>query len=162
TIRSRTVAVRVLPLPDDTVRAFIRDPILIKALGPGGSDNEKVQVAAGSPGNLFGDGSRGRAMATARRLIEAALSPAGPERHSTALAVGGSGSRGAFTDVLDAMLLVLGERMRAALHANNERAAAGASRAADAVGRARLRAAGNVNPQLLTARLLRELSASLS
>ena len=74
----------------------------------------------------------------------------------------GSGARGSFTDTLDAMLVLIGERMRASLHDADEARALGASRAADAVTLARERASGNVNPQLITARLLRELARSLS
>jgi len=165
TIRSRTVTVRVPPLADGKVLEFLRDPVVAAALekvNKGMTDNERLQLAGGAPGNLFGDNSRGRAMAAARKLIEAATAPGGAERHAAALSVGGSGSRGVFSDVLDALVMVLGERMRAALHRNDPRVAAGASRAAEAVGRARIRAAGNVNPQLITARLLRELSSCLS
>ena len=72
----------------------------------------------------------------------------------------GSGARGSFTDTLDAMLVLIGERMRASLHDADE-ARALERVAADAVTLARERASGNVNPQLITARLLRELARSL-
>jgi DNA polymerase-3 subunit delta' len=100
-------------------------------------------------------------MASARKLIDAATAPHASARYAAAMAVGASGARGAFTDILDSLVLILGERMRAALHDGNTQRALGASRAADAVGEARLRASGNVNPQLITSNLLRELSSAL-
>ena len=53
-------------------------------------------------------------------------------------------------------------QMLQTLHESDEARALRASRAADAVARARTQADGNVNPQLIAARLLRELSASLA
>ena len=100
-------------------------------------------------------------MASARRLIDAATAPHASSRHAAAMGVGASGARGSFTDILDSLIIILGERMRAALHdGNNERAVA-ASRAADLVGQAKVRASGNVNPQLITAGLLSDLSSAL-
>jgi hypothetical protein len=63
--------------------------------------------------------------------------------------------------MLDSLIIVLGERMRAALHDGNEARASAISRAADSVGKARLLASGNVNPQLLTASLMRDVSTAL-
>ncbi len=163
TIRSRTVTVRVPLLSESAVRGFLADPLAAAAVGAAGVGDsiDRVILAAGAPGNLLGDESRGRALTAARRLLEAARAKNDSVRHAVAMSVGASGSRGIFSEILDALIIVLGERMRAALHANDERGAAGASRAAEAVGRARLRASGNVNPQLITARLLRELSSTL-
>ena len=164
TIRSRTVAVRVAPLADDAVRAFLADPIVSEALD-GGSGvrfiNEKTQLAAGAPGSLFGDDARGRAMAAARQLLEAATSPQLSARHAATMGIAGSGARGNFTDILDSLIVILGERMRAALHDGNEQRALAVSRASDLVGTARLRAGGNVNPQLIASGLLRDLSVAL-
>ena len=77
------------------------------------------------------------------------------------MASSASGARGAFTDVLDSLLIILGERMRAALHDGNERRASLVARASEKVGDAKIRASGNVNPQLITADLLKELSAAV-
>lgn len=164
TIRSRTVAVRVAPLPEPAVRAFLSDPVVEEALDTAHgarSINERIQLASGAPGTLFGDDARGRAMAAARRLLDAAAAPQVSERHAAAMAVGASGARGSFTDVLDSLILILAERMRAALHDGNEQRALAVSRAADSVGRARLLAGGNVNPQLITSSLLRDLSVAI-
>ena len=162
TIRSRTVAVRVPALPESTVRDFVSDPVVTKALGIAGAKavTEKVQLAAGAPGTLFGDDARAKAMSAARRILEAAASRQLSQRHLASMSVGGAGARGSFTDILDALIVLLGERMRAALHDGNEKRALAVSRASDSVGNARLRASGNVNPQLLVAGLMRDLSAA--
>jgi DNA polymerase III subunit delta' len=163
TIRSRTVAVRMSALSESVVRNFLADPVVVAALdssGNGHTLNERVQLANGAPGNLFGDDARGKAMAAARKLLEAATSNQASARHAAALAVGSSGARGGFTDILDSLVLILGERMRAALHDGNEKRALAVSRVTDKVGEARIMAMGNVNPQLIAARLLRELAGA--
>jgi DNA polymerase-3 subunit delta' len=100
-------------------------------------------------------------MASARKLLEAAASTNPSARYAAAMASSASGARGAFTDVLDSLLIILGERMRAALHDGNEPRAAAVTRAAEKVGEAKIRASGNVNPQLITADLLKVLSAAV-
>jgi DNA polymerase-3 subunit delta' len=163
TIRSRTVAVRMSPLPENVVRDFLSNPVVADALNASGdthSVNERAQLAAGAPGMLFGDDARGKAMAAARKLLEAATSNHASARHAAALSVGAAGARGGFTDILDSLILILGERTRAALHDGNEKRALAVSRVADKVGEARILAMGNVNPQLITARLLRELAGA--
>jgi DNA polymerase-3 subunit delta' len=163
TIRSRTVAVRVPTLTEQAMREFLADPAVGEELGGSGVKfvNEKVLQAQGAPGNLFGDDSRSKAVAVARRLLEAAAAPNDSTRHAAAMSVSSSGARGAFSDVLDSLVLILGEKMRAALHDGNEQRAFAVSRAVDLVGEARIRAAGNVNPQLLASKLLRELAVAL-
>ncbi len=165
TIRSRAVSVRVPPVNEVAMRAFLADPVVSAALDEAGvprSAAERIALAAGAPGQLFGDESRGRSIVAARKLMDAALASNESVRHAATLAIGSSGARGSFTDTLDAMLVLIGERMRSAIHDSDESRALAASRAADAVGRARERASGNVNPQLITAQLLHELATSLS
>jgi len=165
TIRSRAVSIRVPPLDEAGMRAFLADPRVARALDDAGvpkSTAERVALAAGAPGRLLGDESRGRSIIAARKLIDAALAPNTSVRHAATLAIGGSCARGSFTDTLDAMLVLIGERIRSALHDSDDARALSATRAADAIGRARERASGNVNPQLITAQLLDELAASLS
>lgn len=165
TVRSRTVAIRVAPLDDTALRAFLADPLAAAALDKAGAPKsavERLSVASGAPGALLMDEARGKAIRTARRLIDAAVSPNQSARYAALMGVGSSGARGAFSDTLDAILVLIGERMRAALHESDEARALRASRAADAVARARTQADGNVNPQLIAARLLRELAASLA
>jgi len=164
TIRSRAVAVRVPVLTDAAVREFLADPVVSAALDKTGtpkSINERAQLAASAPGTLFGNEARGKAMAAARKLIDSATAPLASTRHAAALSVGAAGARGSFTDILDSLVIILGERMRAALHDGNQDRALAASRAANAVGQAKIKAGGNVNPQLITSGLLRELAAAL-
>jgi DNA polymerase-3 subunit delta' len=164
TIRSRTSSVRVPLLPEQAVREFLTDVAVSDALNKAGapkSINERTQLAAGAPGTLFGDDARSRAMASARKLLEAAASTHPSARYAAAMASNASGARGVFTDVLDSLLIILGERMRAALHDGNEPRAAAVTRAAEKVGEAKIRASGNVNPQLITADLLKALTAAV-
>jgi hypothetical protein len=71
---------------------------------------------------------------------------------------GSSRARGSFAEMLDAVTLVLHERLREAV-ARSDPAAATTARALDAVERAKALATGNVNPQLVSAALMRELRA---
>lgn len=79
----------------------------------------------------------------------------------TVLSLGAAGARGAFSDVLDALTILLHERARASTARDDTRAALGATRAMDVVEGAKLRASGNVSPQLLGAALVRELAEVL-
>ena len=164
TIRSRTVAVRMSPLGDEDMRAFLADERVAETLDTRSgsrSINERIQLADGAPGSLFGDDARSKAMSAARKLLDAAASNHASARHAAALGVGAFGARGGFTDLLDSLVIILGERMRAALHDGNPDRALAVSRVADKVGEARILATGNVNPQLITASLLRDLSKAL-
>ena len=164
TIRSRTVAVRMSPLSADDMRAFLNDEKVEETLDTKAgsrSINERIQLAEGAPGSLFGDDARSKAMSAARKLLDAAASNHASARHAAALGVGAFGARGGFTDILDSLVIILGERMRAALHDGNRDRALAVSRVADKVGEARILATGNVNPQLITASLLRDLSKAL-
>ncbi|MEO5579538.1 MAG: AAA family ATPase, partial [Gemmatimonadaceae bacterium] len=165
TIRSRAVLVRVPRLSDTAVRQFLADASVESTLGHQDDSrpvDQWVRLAEGAPGTLFGDDTRAAAVAAARKLIDAATSLRPSAIHAATLAVSASGARGAFSDTLDSLMLLLGERMRSALHDNDENAALAASRASDAVGRARIRAGGNVNPMLITSKLLRELASEMS
>ena len=53
------------------------------------------------------------------------------------------------------------ERVRDALHRKDDNAAASASKAVDAVLRAQTYANGNVSPQVITAKLIRDLATTL-
>lgn len=165
TIRSRVVAVRVPRLDDASVRAFLADPAVGEALRRGDlppSEAERLRLAQGAPGALLSSRSRQGAMEAASRLLTAATSGNRAELLKAAFIQGQSGARGGFSDTLDAMTLALHDRMRRLAEARDDHGAGSASRAIDLVEDARGLAEGNVSPQLITARLLSDLSAVLA
>jgi DNA polymerase III subunit delta' len=164
TIRSRVVSLRVTPLRDADVSAFLADEAVRKALdgmGLPSDDRERLRIAAGAPGSLLAASARDEAMAVARSLLEAVQSGRA-ERMRTAFTLGGSKARGLFSDVLDALTALLDDRARDAVMRGDERSAAAAGFAIDAVEMAKLRAAGNVSPQLLGASLMGQLAERLA
>jgi DNA polymerase-3 subunit delta' len=163
TIRSRVVAVRVPLVGDTAVKAFLADPAVKAALDKErrSSDAERLRVAAGAPGRLLSGETNARAILAARKIIDAAVGETRWNRYSAALTQGSASARGAFSDTLDALVELLGERARDALHRKDVSRAAAATKAVDSVLRAQTRATGNVSPQLITAKLIRELSAML-
>jgi DNA polymerase-3 subunit delta' len=163
TIRSRVVSVRVPLVADTAVRAFVENPVVKAALDKEhkASANERVRIAGGAPGRLLSGADDSRAIINARKIMDAAKSPRASLRFSTALSQGAANARGGFADTLEALVDLLGENVRDALHRGDERSAQGASTAVDAVLRAQTHASGNVSPQIITARLISELSARL-
>lgn len=163
TIRSRVVTVRVPLLADAAVRAFVDDPLVKKTLDKKSKSGtaERVRFAAGAPGRLLRGDDDAKAILGARKIIDAATSARRTLHYSAALSQGSTGARGVFADTLDALIDLLGERVRDALHRQDGGAAASASRAVDAVLRAQTYASGNVSPQVITAKLIRELSTTL-
>ena len=75
-----------------------------------------------------------------------------------ALGQGASGARGRFADTLEALTVLLHDRSASAARKGDDREAAGAARAIDAIEIAKERADRNVNPQLVTAALLRQIA----
>lgn len=164
TIRSRVIAVRVPPLPDDTVRRFLTDPPVASALESGEakpSIDDLVREAEGAPGRLLGAETQHEAAAQARRLLEAATASDRATRYRAALRQGATGARGIFADTLDALTVLLHDRVRDAINSGDERSATGAAKALELVEGVKDRIATNVNPQLLTANLLHDLSGLL-
>jgi DNA polymerase-3 subunit delta' len=163
TIRSRVVAVRVPLVQDSAVRAFVESPVVKKALDAKtkASTAERVRAAGGAPGRLLTGETDARATINARKIVDAATSARASLVHSTALAQGSAGARGAFANTLEALVELLGERARDALHKNDAPAAASAARAVDAVLKAQTYADGNVSPQLIASKLIRDLGATL-
>lgn len=156
TIRSRVVAVRVAPVPDAAVRDFLADPAVSAALGSAPS-SELVRLAAGAPGTLIGSGDRAVALARAKALLAAA--EGGVELRLRAAFASGSGkSRGAFSDVLDALTVLVHDRVRDAAARGDEPAARRTARLVPAIEEAKRAAEGNANPQLVTAQLLETIS----
>jgi DNA polymerase-3 subunit delta' len=152
TIRSRVVSVRVAPVPDEVVREFLADPLVAAAVGAGAS-GELVRLAAGAPGSLIGSGDRADALTRAQTLLAAA--DAGPERRlRVAFTSGSAKSRSAFSDVLDALTLLVHDRVRDAAARGDASTALRAARLVPAIEEAKRAAEGNANPQLVTAQLL--------
>ena len=77
---------------------------------------------------------------------------------ATAFTAGSGKARGAFTDVLDALTVLLHERARDAAARGDEHAARTAVKSVPAIEDAKRAAEGNANPQLVTAQLLDDLA----
>lgn len=158
TIRSRVVAVRVTPLDEAAMQAFVADPLAAAAL-PNERPAELLRMAAGAPGALIGAEDRSAAVSRARALLAAA--DGGREQaYRAAFTSGSSKARGAFSDVLDALTVLLHDRSRDAAERGDAARALRAARALPAVEDAKRAAEGNANPQLVTARLLEALSGA--
>jgi DNA polymerase-3 subunit delta' len=165
TIRSRLVAVRVAPLGTADVDAVLAEPAMqaaIKEAGGPKSTVEQRRVANGAPGVLLAEAEWAEAVARARRMLDAASSGNRREQIKTAMIQGASRARGAFTTSLDALTTLLHERVRESAAKGNSRDAVSTARALDRVEIAKERATGNVNPQLITSELLRELEELLA
>jgi DNA polymerase-3 subunit delta' len=160
TVRSRSVSVRVAALADADVRAFLADETVANRLDLSSepATSELVRLAAGAPGKLIAREAWETAIRQARRLLDAAQSPDRGTRMRAALSQGASGARGKYADTLDALIVLLHDRSAAAALKGNDREAAGAARAIDAIEDAKEQADRNVNPQLVTAGLLRHIA----
>jgi DNA polymerase-3 subunit delta' len=164
TIKSRVVSVRVVPLLPAEVAAFLANPTTLARVRKDHrslSEKQLVALAGGAPGRLFGQDAWESATAGARALLEAASSGDDARLFRAAFVQGTSKARGKFSDTLDVLTVLLHERARS-MAVGDERAARGAAAAVDAVERAKEYAAGNGNPELITATLLREISPLLS
>ena len=168
TIRSRVVAVRVAPVPDDVVAKWfthidsILDAKARKSMELPASASEAGKLAGGAIGRILDSHSRVKAAANARRFVEVAQKGDKQGAASLALIQGGAGARGAFTETLDALVDTLVERMRAAVTSGDQQLARGAAAAVDLVEEAKVRAYGNNNPQLIASNLLSEMARLLS
>lgn len=164
TIRSRVITVRVPPLSAEYVQAFVDDQAVQRrfAKTPIG---DGVRRAAGAPGELIAGESNASAFASAKRVLEAALLPSNPdgtaERVKAASKQGVAGARGAFTDMLEALTVLIHERTRQLVASGHESDARRTAAAIIDVENAKQRAQGNVQPQLLTASLLQSLHRTL-
>jgi DNA polymerase III subunit delta' len=164
TIRSRVVALRVPRLSPDAVDAVLGEPAMREALAAAGvptRPEEQRRLAGGAPGALLAQGEWADALERARSLLDAASGGDRRDQMRTALAQGGAKARGAFSTSLEALTSLIHERARAAVERGNAHGARVAARALDAVEEAKERATGNVNPQLITSELLRQLEAAL-
>jgi DNA polymerase-3 subunit delta' len=160
TIRSRVVTMRVAPLRDDDVRAFLANPAVATALGAGRTE-DRVRRAGGAPGRLIGATDADAIAERARGLLDAATGTRDVALR-TAFIQGSSKSRGGFMDVLDAVTVLLHERTQSAVLDGNASRASAHARAIRVVEEAKLIANGNVNPQLISAQLLTQLREILA
>ena len=161
TIRSRVVGVRVPPISDAAVGEFLADPVVkaqLRSEHSKTSGSELVGLAAGAPGRLLASASLKEATQQAQRLLEAATAGDRAAGYRVAFGQGAARARGSFTETLDALEVLLHRRVRSGVSSGNERVSSGAAKALEAVERVKEQASGNVNPQLLTAALLREMS----
>ncbi|MBA2687982.1 MAG: hypothetical protein H0U64_07770 [Gemmatimonadaceae bacterium] len=161
TVRSRVSPVRVTPISDVDVKAFLDQSAVKAFLKDESSNEERLRLAGGAPGRLLAGDGPAKAMAAARKLYDAATGPSSAPLFASSLAQGASSARGVFSDILESLIAILNERVRDAVKKQNDLLALRASRAVEAVARAQQQADGNVNPQLITAKLLRELRTSL-
>lgn len=160
TIKSRVVSVRLPTLARSDMEAFLDDPVVMRSLTRV-SREDALARAAGAPGELFAGDATAAAFISARSMLEAALYVDGPSgvvaRIKCAARLGVAGARGSFSDMLDALTILLHERARQLVHSGQEREARRTASAVVIVERAKLRAQGNVSPQLLGASLLTTL-----
>ena len=119
-------------------------------------------MAAGAPGQLLDSRERDDAIAGATRLLESALSGDRAKAIRAAMAQGSSRARGAFSDTLDELTALLAARAKSAVARGDDGAALGASKAIAFVEQAKTLAAGNVNPALISATLLRDIASALA
>ena len=182
TIRSRVLPVRLLRLSAAEVADF-----LTRERGmPPQQAEELAAVSEGAVGRALrllptagGAGVLQKQRETARGLLVAATSGSGAERFAAANAVAPAGARGEFTAGLEALSLWLRDLMAVAAGAPEQAAytddpallaaiarkpgvsAEGVASAILRVREAQDRAAGNVNPQLILADLLRGIRRDL-
>jgi DNA polymerase-3 subunit delta' len=151
TVLSRVARVRVPRLPDSVVTLFAQRELDITAEG---TLEQRVTSAEGSIGRLLADDAGRGANAAVDAALRAARGSS-IERYAFALAQPPFQARGAFTTLLNDLL----ERLRTEARAGRATRAVVAAMAR--VFDARELAQGNVNPQLLAAVLVEDLSASL-
>jgi len=164
TIRSRVVTVRVPTLPREDMETFLDDPAVHRKFGTQ-PRAELLARAAGAPGELLLGDSTTAAFAAARRLLEAALQPASAagtaDRARVAARLGVSGARGAFTDILESLSILLHARVRDLVGAGRAIDARRAASAMSIIEHAKHQARGNVSPQLVGAGLLERLHGAM-
>ena len=164
TIRSRVVSVRVPRLPEGDVRAWLsQEPVARKLddLGAPAGVQRRLELAEGAPGALLSGTGTSAAFEAARRLLDAARGERS-QRYRVAYAQGATGARGAFSDTLEALSVLLHDTVKSAIERRDDGAALRAARAIDVVETAKQQAYGNAIPQLVGAVLLDELASALA
>jgi DNA polymerase III subunit delta' len=155
TIKSRVVSVRVAPLAMSELRAWSLTAEIAGKLGR--TSDATLERAGGAPGALLAGTSFDAASAHSARWLKA-LSGDASDRFVAILSEKPAGARGGFSDALDALESTLHDRLRPAVESGMAEPLA-LAKAQDAIESARDRTAHNVNPALISAELLRQLSA---
>lgn len=150
TIRSRAVQLRLAPLPDGQVREFAA-----AHLGYGSLSDADIRGAAGSIGRLAAPADAPEKATRGARAVADAVRKGDGSAYERALAQAPWQARGGFTDLLDALAVELSLDMRNGMP---REAATAAVAALTKVQAAREQAQGNVNPQLILAALVDDLS----
>ena len=165
TIRSRVTAFRVAPVAPAAMRSFLDHPAVMKRLKAErvpASAADRLTFAAGAPGRLLWGAEWSMAMETAERMLAGVGSKSSSRRYEEAWQQASSRARGSFADTLDALSVALHARARDAASQGSERRAFGAAKAMEAIELAKERITTNVNPQLITVNLLREIEDLLT
>lgn len=160
TVRSRVIALRASRLSDADVTAFLRDAAVgegLEAFELPKALDARVRLANGAPGALLSASNAKDALALATAMIRASGDSAS-ERYRVGLSFGSSKARGFFSDVLDALTAQLHDRARERARVGDDDGARRSAAALTVVEEAKLRASGNVNPQLIGSAILREFA----
>ena len=160
TVRSRVVSMRMAPLGERDVRAFIADPLVSETLAREPipkSEAARIELAGGAPGAILSGADRAQAREQAKRFLAVAESRDRGAALKMAFVQGATKSRGRFADTLEALAALLHARARASAERGDARGAMAAAKGVDAVYRAMEHAAGNVSPNLVSVRLFADL-----
>ena len=156
TIRSRTIAFRLSPLPDVAMRALLAEPAVASAV-PNEPQETLLAMASGALGALIGGEGRREAVGRARLLLAAA--DGGRETMlKAAFGAGSAKARGAFRETLEALLVLLRERARTATTSGDVATAMRALRAIPVVEEAKTATEVNAIPQLLALDVMRAVA----
>src|SRR5262249_41408174 len=144
-------------LTEAEMKEFVEDKKIAPLLDLPARSAELIKAASGAPGRLVERESWTAAIDQATRFLDAAASPDRGRRARVALSQGVSGARGTSSETLAALTSLLHDRAHAAAASGEANRARGAAHAIAIVERTKELATGNVNPQLLTAALIRDL-----
>lgn len=150
TVRSRAVQIRLAPLPDAQVREFVTG-----YLGDDDISDAGIRGAAGAIGRLAAPAEASEKATKGARALADAVKSGDGAAYERALAQAPWQARGAFTDLLDALAVELSQDIRKGMPRDG---AAAAVAALSRVHAAREQAQGNVNPQLILAALMDEMT----
>ncbi len=167
TIRSRVVTLRVLPLNASDMGAFLQDDAVASRLGKNAHRDDVLRSrAAGAPGRLLEGDATGAAFAAAQRVLDAVLAPRTPQgdaqRAVVASSQGVAKARGAFSDTLDALTVLLHARARDRVMHGAEREARRITTAISVLERAKTHTQHNVTPMLISAVLMDDMAELLA